>query len=101
MPRTRVKPIHAEQDAVPEPAIIAPTGVYSVAQVRSMLGLRQSSLRREIKQGRLAVNKRCGKYFFLGEQLLEWLRGGEIRRDQERNVGISQRELTHVSNADG
>lgn len=62
--------------------ILHPTAVYTVAQVRTMLGLRQSSLRREIRAGRLAVNKRCGKYFFLGEQLLDWLRGGELKRSR-------------------
>jgi hypothetical protein len=52
-----------------------------------MLGLRQSSLRREIRAGRLSVNKRCGKYFFLGEQLLDWLRGGELpRKRQEQSA---------------
>jgi hypothetical protein len=54
--------------------------VYTVPQVRALLGLRQSSLRREIREGRLSVNKRCGKYFFLGSQLLNWLRGGEVHR---------------------
>jgi hypothetical protein len=66
-----------DSDPLP-PAVIAPTGVYTAPQVRVMLGLRQSSLRREIREGRLRVNKRCGKYFFLGEQLLDWLRGGEL-----------------------
>jgi hypothetical protein len=64
----------------PAPPVIHPNGVYQVAHVREMLGLRQSSLRREIREGRLAVNKRCGKYFFLGEQLLNWLRDGEHKK---------------------
>jgi hypothetical protein len=87
MPRdhTRRRGQTPEADLSPLPlpsVVIHPTGVYTVAQVRAMLGLRQSSLRREIREGRLAVYKRCGKYFFLGEQLLDWLRGGEIRRTQ-------------------
>jgi hypothetical protein len=70
----------AEQPSPPPPVVIQPNGVYIVAQVRAMLGLRQSSLRREIREGRLRVNKRCGKYFFLGQQLIDWLAGGEIDR---------------------
>jgi hypothetical protein len=61
------------------PFVCHATGVYTMAQVRAMLGLRQSSLSREIREGRLRVNKRCGKYFFLGEQLLDWIRAGELK----------------------
>ena len=75
----------SDTPSITPPAIIAENAVFTVAQVRAMLGLRQSSLRREIREGRLAVNKRCGKYFFLGEQLLDWLRGGEIRRQSRAN----------------
>jgi hypothetical protein len=49
-----------------------------------MFALRKSSLRREIREGRLKVSKRCGKYFFLGEQLLNWLRSGEIPASPRR-----------------
>jgi hypothetical protein len=79
--RARNSPVEVTPETSPAPAIIHPTGVYTVSQVRAMLGLRQSSLRREIREGRLRVNKRCGKYFFLGEQLLDWLRGGEVVRN--------------------
>lgn len=58
--------------------VITPTGIYSVDQARTILRLRQSSLRREIREGRLRVCKRCGRYYFLGEQILDWLRAGEL-----------------------
>jgi hypothetical protein len=79
MPR-RKQTLKSETETPLPPAIIAETGVYSAARVREMFGLRQTSLRREIREGRLAVVKRCGRYFFLGEQLLAWLRAGERRR---------------------
>jgi hypothetical protein len=60
--------------------VIDPTGVYTPAWVRSALRLRGSTLRREIREGRLTVSKRAGRYFILGEQLLDWLRGGEVKR---------------------
>jgi hypothetical protein len=74
-----------ETESLLPPAIIDPNSVFTAPQVRTMLGLRQSSLRREIREGRLRVNKRCGKYFFLGEQLLDWLRGGEIPSTAKRH----------------
>jgi hypothetical protein len=61
--------------------VIAPTGVYTVAEVRSLFRLRQSTLRREIRLGHLAVCRRAGRYFFLGSQLLAWLQAGEIHRE--------------------
>jgi hypothetical protein len=72
---------------------IAPTGVYSVDQVRTILRLKQSSLRREIREGRLRVCKRCGRYFFLGEQLLDWLRDGELKRSE--HMEKSCKEAVH------
>jgi hypothetical protein len=79
MPR-RKPPLKSESETPLPPVVIHETGVYSAGQVKQMLGLRQTSLRREIREGRLAVIKRCGRYFFLGEQLLAWLRAGERRR---------------------
>jgi hypothetical protein len=58
--------------------VIAPTGAYGIDQARAMLGLRKSSLSREIRLGRLRVAKRAGRYFILGEWLLEWIEGGEL-----------------------
>jgi hypothetical protein len=58
--------------------IIDPRGVYTLAQARLTLGLRRSSLSREIRLGRLKVAKRCGKYFIKGAWLIEWLDDGEL-----------------------
>lgn len=62
------------------PHRIDPTAVYDPTVVREILGLTKTTLSREIRQGRLRVTKRAGRYYFLGEWLLEWLRGGEVRR---------------------
>jgi hypothetical protein len=79
MPRTSKQQTEVPA-APPAPVTIEPYGIYSPAWVRSALRLRESTLRREIREGRLAVSKRAGRYFFLGEQLLAWLRGGELKR---------------------
>jgi hypothetical protein len=65
----------AEPATAPAVHVVEPTAVYTVESFRLTFGLRQSSLRREVREGRLKVYKRCGKYFILGAQVLAWLRG--------------------------
>lgn len=77
--RTKTKPDNTVA-AIPGDHVIESNAVYTVDQVRALLRLKQSSLRREIREGRLRVCKRCGRYYFLGSQLLAWLRGGEVQR---------------------
>jgi hypothetical protein len=59
--------------------VVHPTAVYRREAFRAAFGLRDSSLRREVREGRLKVYKRCGKYYILGEDVLAWLRGGVVR----------------------
>ncbi len=56
--------------------IFCPGAVYSLDQLRAALGVRRSSLGREIRLGRLQVSKRCGRYWFRSEWILSWLDGG-------------------------
>jgi hypothetical protein len=65
---------------VKEPHTIVPTAVYDLEAARAALNLAKTTLNRELRQGRLRVTKRAGKYFVLGTWLLEWLRAGEVRR---------------------
>jgi hypothetical protein len=79
---TKARQRAAEPDGSPAFApvhVIQPGGIYFLPLARSILLLRKSSLRREIREGRLKVCKRCGRYYFLGEQLLDWLRRGELK----------------------
>jgi hypothetical protein len=77
---------HPGQPPGPKPSVhvIEPHAVYTADAFRRAFGLRESSLRRELREGRLKVYKRCGKYFILGEDVLAWLRGGEVRRPRSR-----------------
>src|SRR5262244_2696436 len=59
--------------------VIRENAVYTPAQVRRLLGLKEHSLDREIRKGRLRAIQRCSWYYILGEHLLEWLRNGERR----------------------
>jgi hypothetical protein len=83
MSRHRTTPTEAATPpaAAQAPAvhIIDPRGLYFPETFRAVFRLSASSLRRELRQGRLKVYKRCGKYYLIGEQILEWLRGGEVR----------------------
>jgi hypothetical protein len=66
-------------EAAPRPLlVIDPNAVILADDLRSMLRLKASTLRREIREGRLRVCKRAGRYFFLGQQVLAWLKGGEL-----------------------
>jgi hypothetical protein len=68
------------QQAANQPHVIHPTAVYSVEDARQILKLQKSTIRRELREGRIRVAKRAGRYFLLGEWLLEWLRAGELKR---------------------
>jgi hypothetical protein len=65
-----------------EPVVILPTAIYGADQLQGVLELRRSTLRREIREGRLRVSKRAGRYWFLGQWVLDWIAGGELKRRQ-------------------
>jgi hypothetical protein len=71
----------AIEHAVSTPSI-NPDAVYTLESARMIFSppLAKHTLRREIRLGRLRVSKRGGRYFILGAWLLEWLKGGEVRR---------------------
>jgi hypothetical protein len=60
--------------------ILHSTAVYDLVTARELLGLTKTTLHRELRLGRLRVSKRAGRYFLLGEWLIEWIRAGEVRR---------------------
>jgi hypothetical protein len=63
-----------KRDAVP---IIDPHAVFTLESLRVTLGLRDGSLPREIRQGRLKAHRRCGRYFILGSDVIAWLRSNQ------------------------
>jgi hypothetical protein len=71
----------AESATTPAVHAIDPNGVYFVDTFQKLFRLRKSSLRREIKENRLRVSKRCGRYYLLGQWILDWLRSGELNRN--------------------
>jgi hypothetical protein len=64
----------------PAPLVIHPNAVFTSAQLQSALVLKRGTIRREVALGRLRACKRAGRYYFLGVDVLRWLRGGVVRQ---------------------
>lgn len=104
MRRASNKPVPPTPEAIVGPHVIQRTAIYTVPQLRAALGLRASTVRREVREVRLRVSKRTGKYLLLGEWILDWVRGGEIRRNTSAINNDAQQELAngyHRSKIDG
>jgi hypothetical protein len=67
--------------------VIDPYAVYFTDTLQKVFRLRKSTIRREWKEGRLRLAKRAGRYFVLGEWVLEWLRTGELSRKAAQQGG--------------
>jgi hypothetical protein len=72
--------------AAPAVHVIAPTGVYGVDDAIRIFRLRKSTIRRELREGRLRVSKRAGRYYLLGKWLIEWVESGELPRPDGRQA---------------
>ena len=84
-------PHSAGTPLTPTPTVheIRPHAVYFLDQAQQILRLRPSTIRRELREGRLRLAKRAGKYFILGKWLIEWIESGEVkRRTAERNSTV-------------
>src|SRR5262249_9999510 len=64
--------------AFEQPHIIYPSAVYTVEDLRRFFGLKATSVRCEVRLGRLRIAKRCGRYYCLGQWVLQWLGEGEL-----------------------
>ena len=61
------------------PHIVHPSAVYTVEDLRRLFGLKASSVRREVRLRRLRIAKRCGRYYCLGQWVLQWFGDGEVK----------------------
>lgn len=69
--------------------LIEPTGVYSEAAVRRMLGLKESTLKTARREEGLACVRRSKLTYYLGADLLDWLRRGRIPGKGEGAVQVA------------
>jgi hypothetical protein len=58
--------------------VFEPHAIFSLEQVQKGLGLKKSTVSREVRMGRLRVARRGGKYFFLGSWITSWIEKGEL-----------------------
>jgi hypothetical protein len=74
----------AQDDAGVVPAIrrIPDDAVLTLHELRAILALPKSCLGREVRNGRLRVSRRSGRYWVLGAWVHEWLTTGEVQRKQ-------------------
>jgi hypothetical protein len=71
---------------VKQPHLIQPAAVYDLEAARTALVLSKTTLNRELRLRRLRYAKRAGRYWILGEWLLQWIRDGEARRTHKNEV---------------
>ncbi len=86
MPRRRLAPAPAESEQPRDRAgplcVIDPHAVYDVGGARAALRLNRTTIRREVREGRLRVSCRAGRYYILGQWLLDWLAAGPPPRQR-------------------
>jgi hypothetical protein len=74
---------------MPEPPRINRDAVYALNSARERLGITKNCLPREIRLGRLRAAKRAKKIMILGEWLIEWIEGGEIKRPRPEAAQVN------------
>ncbi len=79
MPKRRADQATTAPQQPPVIHTINATGVYFADDVKRLFKLRNSTLRRELRLGRLRVAKRGRRYLFLGRWLIAWVEAGEVR----------------------
>jgi hypothetical protein len=75
-------------DAPPaEPYARLPTdAMFTMSQARKALGLATYTLVREVRAGRLRTSRRAPQRYTTGAWLMEWVQGGEDKRDGKRKT---------------
>jgi hypothetical protein len=74
-----------EASAAAAPPVIDPRAVGSPEQWQELLGLSSTtSLRREVRLGRLTASLRLGRLWIVGSAILAWLRAAEVRPGRRR-----------------
>jgi hypothetical protein len=76
-----------------QPVKLDPDAYYITEAVLTAIPwMKASTLRREIRLGRLRAAERCGRHLFRGQWLLDWLASGELAKQTppEAPTGSSQ-----------
>jgi hypothetical protein len=79
-----------QQGAPPAAPVIHPGSVFSIDSATAALGLAPSCLKREVRLGRLRASRRGGRYFILGQWLLDWLAAGTATKRKRRKTAAGE-----------
>lgn len=63
------------------------TELFDRQAVVKTFGLRESTLRREVREGRLRVFVRAGKQWYRGADLRAWIETGAVAETEEQPEG--------------
>jgi hypothetical protein len=64
---------------LPPVRVIPPDSLVRLDELRVILGLPKTCLRREVRLGRLRVSRRSGRYWTTGRWVAEWIAAGEVK----------------------
>lgn len=64
--------------------VIQPTEIFDRPALTKALDLTATTLAREVRLGRLKSYRRAGKSYFVGQDVLDWLRtAGDVPEDDD------------------
>jgi hypothetical protein len=79
VPRKRVAVPGPEPPPVIGPVrVIDPHAIFTREEFQAIFCISRNTLRNEIKEKRLRVSKRAGRYWLLGAWILQWFEQGEL-----------------------
>jgi hypothetical protein len=75
-----MKPTRKTPRSARRAPVIEPLAVYRLPQLQQLLGLKDTTLGREIREGRLKASKVSYDVVVVGQRVLEWLELREVNR---------------------
>jgi excisionase family DNA binding protein len=77
---------------------IRPLGIYTTNEVKNVLRISESTLKRLLKKGLIRANKVGGQYRILGKEILK-LVSPELEEDVEKNyMKMKDKVINKISN---
>jgi hypothetical protein len=76
-----------------QPHVIQPTGVYFLNDVIAVTRAKRTAIREAIEAEQLRVSFLAGRYVFLGEDLLNWIRSAP----RPRRKAAADRQHNHTA----
>jgi hypothetical protein len=84
------KPTQTRVESLALVRVIDPNAVMRLDELRAVLGLPLTCLRREARLGRLRVSRRSRRYWTTGRWIQQWIEDGEVK--PRARPGVNDRE---------